>query len=308
MDDIAARFSFAAPEDGPLKRSLIRLIERLTGQPIFLSLYRQNRAAPVPGEPFFEAALRLLRLTLEGDLSPLNLVPQEGPVVFIANHPYGVLDGIAACVLAGRARPDFKIVINALLTGPEEMAPYALPIDFRETPEALRTNLRTRAEARRHLAEGGALLIFPGGTVSTRASLFRKEPAGDPAWKPFAVQLAQRSGATVIPFYFGGQNSRAFHAASHVSTTLRLGLLYHEVRLRMGTSVEAKIGDPIAPEALKTFGDRAAATRRLRALTYGLGGRAEPPPYGPRLSRRLGLDIPEEWAEMDAITRLRAAY
>ena len=272
MDDIAARFSFAAPEDGPLKRSLIRLIERLTGQPIFLSLYRQNRAAPVPGEPFFEAALRLLRLTLEGDLSPLNLVPQEGPVVFIANHPYGVLDGIAACVLAGRARPDFKIVINALLTGPEEMAPYALPIDFRETPEALQTNLRTRAEARRHLAEGGALLIFPGGTVSTRASLFRKEPAGDPAWKPFAVQLAQRSGATVIPFYFGGQNNWAFHAASHVSTTLRLGLLYHEVRLRMGTSVEAKIGDPIAPEALKTFGHAPAA--RADLWTWREGGAA----------------------------------
>jgi putative hemolysin len=308
MNDIAAQFSFASPDDKPLRRLMIRSIERLTGQRDFVSLYRQNRENPVPGENFFEAALRLLRLELAGDLTRLDIVPRSGPVIFVANHPYGVLDGIAACVLAGRARPDFRILISAMLVGPEEMKPYSLPIDFAETPEALRNNLRTRADARRHLASGGSLLLFPGGTVSTRISPFHRGPAGDPAWKPFVVQLAQRSGAAIVPLFFEGENSWMFHAASHLSVTLRLALLFREVHARMGTAIGVKIGDPIAASSLNGVGGRFDAAQQLRALTYAIGGMTPPRQYGPRLSRRLSLDVPEEWASVDALGRLKAAY
>jgi len=308
MTEITPHFSFAAPEDGWLKRHAIRLIEKLTGQPRFVSLYLGNRANPVPGESFFEAALRLLALGIDFDRERLDAVPKEGPVIFVANHPFGVVDGIIACVLAGRVRPDFKILINAVLTQPPEMEGYSLPIDFRETPEALQTNLRARAEARKHLASGGALLLFPGGTVSTRASLVSGAPAGDPAWKPFVAQLVQRSGATVVPFYFEGENSWAFHAVSHVSATLRLGLLFREVHARMGKTMPVKIGEPIPAFALNGIGDRNAIARHLCSLTYEMGGRAMPPRYGPRLSRRLGLEMPEEEGGDPPRPRLRIAY
>jgi putative hemolysin len=308
MTEITPHFSFAAPEDGLLKRRAIRLIERLTGQPKFVSLYLGNRANPVPDEPFFEAALRLLALGVDFDQERLHAVPKEGPVIFVANHPFGVVDGIIACVLAGRARPDFKILINAVLTQPPEMEGYSLPIDFRETPEAVQTNLRARAEARKHLAAGGALLLFPGGTVSTRASLLRGTPAGDPAWKPFVAQLIQRSGATVVPFYFEGENSWAFHAVSHVSATLRLGLLFREVHARIGKTVAVKIGAPIPAFALNGIGDRNAIARHLCRITYEMGGRGMPTRYGRRLSRRLGLDEEEETGGEPPRPRLRIAY
>lgn len=310
MNEITPHFSFAAPEDGLLKRHVIRLIEKLTGQPKFVSLYLGNRASPVPGESFFEAALRLLALNMDCDLARLDAVPKQGPVIFVANHPFGVVDGIIACVLAGRARPDFKILINAVLTQPPEMEAYCLPIDFRETLEALQTNLRARAEARKHLAAGGALLLFPGGTVSTRVSPFRAETAGDPAWKPFVAQLVQRSGAAVVPFHFEGENSWAFHAASHISATLRLGLLFHEVRSRMGKTMKVTIGDTIPAYALNGIGDRFAIAQHLCRLTYETGGRTMPSPYGPRLSRRLGLEVPESAMDTgdEPRRRLRLAY
>ncbi|MEQ8327526.1 MAG: lysophospholipid acyltransferase family protein [Parvibaculum sp.] len=308
MTEITPHFSFAAPEDGLLKRRAIRFIEKLTGQPEFVSLYLGNRADPVPGEPFFEAALRLLALGIDHDRERLEAVPKEGPVIFVANHPFGVVDGIIACVLAGRARSDFKILINAVLTQPPEMEGYSLPIDFRETPEALQTNLRARAEARKHLAAGGALLLFPGGTVSTRASLLSGEPAGDPAWKPFVAQLIQRSGATVVPFYFEGENSWAFHAVSHVSATLRLGLLFREVHARMGKTMAVKIGEPIPAYALNGIGDRTAIARHLCRLTYEMGGRDMPVRYGQRLSRRLGLEVEEAAGGEPPRPRLRIAY
>lgn len=308
MSEITPHFSFAAPEDGPMKRRVIRLLEKLTGQPGFVALYLHNRDNPLPGESFFEAARRLLALNLDYDAAMLNAVPKEGPVVFVANHPFGVADGIAACVLAGRARPDFKILINAVLTRVPEMEAHSLPIDFRETPEALETNLRARAEARRHLAQGGALLLFPGGTVSTRASLFGSEPAGDPAWKPFVAQLVQRTRATVVPIYFEGENSWPFHAVSHISATLRLGLLFHEVRRRVGKPMMVRIGAPIASDALTSLGSRNDIAQHLRKLTYEIGGRSSPCFYGPRLSRRLGLDLVEDETEAAPRPRFRMAY
>lgn len=307
-DEIAAQFSFATPQDSAVKRALIHLVERWTGQPELLRLYMHNRAEPRQGESFFDAALRLLRLDVAYDHARLATVPATGPVVFVANHPYGVLDGLVICALVHRVRPDFKILINAILTSPPEMVPHALPIDFRLEPEAIATNLRTRADARQHLAQGGAILIFPSGTVSTRISPFSRKPAGDPAWKPFVSQLVQRAKAPVVPLYMAGENSWAFHAASHLSLTLRLALLFREVRNQIGSSMSVTVGDMISPDALAGLGDRLSVAQHLRRLTYAAGGRATPPQYGPLLSRRLGLDVPDEWTGLSPAAKLKAAY
>lgn len=305
------QFSFVAPGDGVLRRKTIRMIERLVGQRELMQLYLRNRAAPVRDEPFFEAGLRHLRLGLAYDEAKLAAIPKEGPLIFVSNHPYGVLDGIGACVLAGRARGDFRILINSLLTGPEEMRLNSLPIDFRLTRDAMTTNLQTRAEARRYLADGGTLVVFPGGTVSTRPKALSRQPAFDPAWKPFVSQLVQKSRASVVPLYFEGENGWAFHAASHVSATLRIALLFREVRKQMGGSLHVHIGDVVPYEEIAHIRDRYALAQHLRDVTYRLGGRGVPANYGPRLARRLQLDPPREIAETkkaDRPVRFRAAY
>ncbi len=305
------QFSFVAPGDSALRRKTIRTIERLVGQRELMQLYLRNRAAPRPEEPFFEAGLRLLRLRLAYDEARLAAIPKEGPLIFVSNHPYGVLDGIGACVLADRARGDFRILINSLLTGPEEMRLNSLPIDFRLTRDAMATNLRTRAEARRTLADGGTLILFPGGTVSTRMRAFSRLPAFDPAWKPFVSQLIQKSRASVVPLYFEGENGWAFHAASHLSATLRIALLFREVRKQMGGALSVRIGDVIPYEEIAHIRDRHALAQHLRDLTYSLGGREVPANYGPRLARRLQLDPPREILPSDEgkpSDRFRIAY
>ena len=309
--ELEEQFSFVSPGDSAFRRKIIRVIERLVGQRELMQVYLQNRAAPVAGEQFFEAGLRLLRIRLDYDEAKLAAIPKEGPLIFVSNHPYGVLDGMGACMLAGRARGDFRILINSLLTGPEEMRANSLPIDFRLTREAMATNLRTRAEARQYLAKNGTLVIFPGGTVSTRLSAFTRKPAFDPAWKPFVSQLIQKSRATVVPLYFEGENGWAFHAASHVSTTLRIALLFREVRKQMGGSLRVHIGDAIPYEEIAHIRDRYALAQHLRERTYDVGGRDVPAHYGPRLSRLLQLDpsreaMPPEGDER--MDRFRIAY
>lgn len=267
MTDTPERFSYAAPGDALLKRFVIQLIERMTGQPRLKRLYEAYRAAPVP-EDIWQDALQRLQLKLVFDAAPLDSWPRTGPLVVICNHPFGVVDGLAICALTSRIRPDFRILTNALLTQDSAMRRHMLPVDFSGTATATRTNLRSRAEARDHLMQGGCLIVFPAGGVSTTPSLWHRR-ATDAAWGGLTAKLIVQSGASVAPVYFPGQNSRLFQIASHLHLTLRLALLFKEAHDRIGSTVHLYPGRVIAAADLPRLDGRALMDH-LRRVTYGL--------------------------------------
>ncbi len=268
MDDYL--FSFAAPTDPAVKRGLIRLVELATGQPALKRLYLDNQRHPRPSESFWAAAVRALALDVLYDEAALARIPRSGPVVFVANHPYGVLDGLVISWLVQKVRSDFLVLTNAILMRAPEVRDFVLPIDFSDSPEARAINLKSRAAARDQLDRGGAVVVFPAGGVSTAPDRLGRRPAVDARWQPFVSQLIQRSRATVAPIWFGGQNSRLFQIASHVSLTLRLSLIFHEVKARIGAALPVAIGAPIAFEDLAPIKDRQAMADLLMARTYAL--------------------------------------
>lgn len=290
-------FSYASPDDPRLKQIIIKLVERLTGQPRLKRMYLDNRANPVSGETFFAAAIRYLRLHLDFDMARLSEIPKEGPLVIVANHPFGVIDGLVVSHLVSLVRGEFKVLTNAVLTQAPEIEDYLLPVDFDETREALATNIQTRRIARDLLKAGGTIIVFPGGTVSTSPGAFGR--AVDPEWQPFTAQLVQRSKATVVPIFFEGQNGRLFQIVSHFSRTLRLSLLFREVRESIGSRVPIRIGKPIRYDELSHVKDRAAFADELRKRTYSLGG--APMPRRTYSGKTLG----EKWRARRASHQMR---
>jgi putative hemolysin len=262
-------FSYAAPDDPWLKRFVIRTIERMTGQPFLKSLYDDHLINPVPGESFWDSAVRRLRLNIVTNEDRLHQLPQTGPLVVVANHPFGVVDGLIICHLVARVRSDFVVLTNSLLTQSEELKSYLLPIDFSETEEALAINLKSRAAAKHHLMGGGCLVVFPAGGVSTTPRPWNKT-ATDAEWKKFTGRLIQQCRAPVAPVYFAGQNSRLFQIASHISLTLRLSLLFKEVRDRIGSDIHVRIGEVIDFERLPDADNRQSFMDQLRSMTYAL--------------------------------------
>ena len=268
-----AKISYASPDDPLVKSILIQAIERLSGQRRLEKLYN-GLLGEHEGKPsFWGAALESLQVDVDYDEGQLAKVPRTGPVVFIANHPFGVLDGITICYLSTLAREEFQILINSSLCRAEHLTPYFLPIDFNETEEAVHVNINSKKRAIEILRDNGTIVIFPAGGIATSESPFGS--ATDLEWKTFAAKLIQTAKATVVPIYFHGQNSRIFQIASQFSLTLRLSLIVREVNKQIGSTVRVSIGDPIPYEEIANIKKKKALIRHLRQVTYELGQEAE---------------------------------
>jgi len=209
----------------------------------------------------------------------------------IANHPYGILDGLMLGHILAQVRGDFRILANRVFRRAEDIDRIILPISFDDTKEATALNIATRKEALRFLGDGGAIGVFPGGTVSTAARPFGQPM--DPGWRSFTARMISKSGATVVPIFFEGHNSRLFQLMSHVHTTLRMGLLIKEFSARMNSPVRVVIGAPIPQAALALHAkDARAMMAFLREATYALS----PTPIDPRLC---GFDFGESHRDKD---------
>ena len=235
-------FSYASEGNSWLRNMAIRGIERVSGQPYLKRLYQTYQAQRHPHSAFWQQAIEFLHLDVRLSGARLADIPTTGPLVVVANHPYGVLDGIAICWLISQVRPDFKILINNVLCRAPEMAAHVLPVDFDPTPEALQTNLDSRKQAHTWLKQGGVVIVFPAGAISTTPR-FNARQAEEIGWAPLAGQLVRKAQSPVLPVYFSGQNSWLFQIASHISPSARVALIFHEVRRRMGKSLSMVVGD-----------------------------------------------------------------
>lgn len=247
----------------------IGAVEFATGRRKLERIYNEVRNAHLPPTEIWGTALRKMEIEMRYDAGQLAKVPAAGAVVFIANHPFGVVDGLILGHLVSQVRERFVVLVNEVLCREEQLEDYLLPVDFGETKEALYTNLRSRARATERLQAGEALAIFPAGGVATAPKLWKQ--AQDLEWKRFTAKAIQEAKATVVPLYFHGRNSRLFQVASHIHLNLRLSLLLNEIRNKMGKSVRISIGDPIPYANLAHFKDRQQMLDHLREVTFSLG-------------------------------------
>lgn len=271
-EKISDRVTYSVPGDPLGRRMLIKTIELLTGQPRLQRLYDQYVSTRSPDDIFWNSAVDYLDLDVRFNREALANVPKSGPLVMVANHPFGVLDGIAAGHILSAVRKDFKLIAHAALGRARVFRPYLIPIEFDGDSSALRSNVRSKQIAVEHLQEGGSLIIFPAGRVSTATKMFGT--ATDDPWKLFPAKLIQMSGAPVLPVHFEGQNGRLFHFVSKFSGTLREALILREVAKQIGGQIEATVGDPMSPEQLSAYDDRKALLDHVRAQVYDLADKA----------------------------------
>jgi putative hemolysin len=268
--------SYANEADPFLKKLVIRTVESLSGRSKYVEVYKTWRTEVIgKSDHVFSRMLELIDigLSVKGNWPPKDL--PDTPIVMVANHPYGIADGIAVLALAEQLGRPFKVLINDQLLKVPEMRPYSLPISFDETKEALAINLATRNEALRLLKEGVTIVIFPAGGVATAPKGFGQ--AEDLPWKMFPAKLIQSAKASVIPIYFEGQNSWIFHLASRLSLTLRLSFLIREFCRLSGETIYSNIGAIVPWNEIATITDRKAILQYLYDAVFALGSQSVRP-------------------------------
>jgi putative hemolysin len=235
-------------------------------------LYRRVQRSP---EGFrLETLLSEMRIGLSVGAADQARIPATGPVVVVANHPYGVLDGAILTVLLTRVRPDVKVLTNFLLSDVPELQKHCIFVDPFQTDRSLESNRRGLREAVTWLQKGGMLAVFPAGEVS-----HWQMPAAqivDPEWNDAAVRLIRKTGAAALPVYLCGHNGVGFQLMGMIHPKLRSAFLLQEFLNQAGKRVEVRVGSAIAPDAVKAIEDDHEATDYLRWRTYLLGRRSKP--------------------------------
>ncbi|MEI4262263.1 lysophospholipid acyltransferase family protein [Roseovarius sp. D0-M9] len=279
----AKTISYAHSAQTKPGQALIRLMETTSGRRGLIKRAAGYEVDVAAGRSFFEVMADRYGLSLNVVSGSLDLIPRQGPVIFIANHPYGILDGLMLGWIMARTRGDFRIMAHSIFSLAPDLGQYLLPIRFDGDRQALEQNLATRRMALDLLAEGGAVGVFPGGTVSTAAKPFSRPM--DPAWRCFTARMIAKSQAQIVPIYFDGHTSRMFQLASHLHYTLRMGLLIKEFKKRIDTPVKVAIGAPIGREVLAPMaGDAKAMMNFLREATYKLSP-------GPIVATEMGFEF-----------------
>ncbi|WP_037917858.1 lysophospholipid acyltransferase family protein [Sulfitobacter mediterraneus] len=237
--------SYASTFDDPVKSRIISIIELFTGKLKILRMIKRFEKRGTPsGQPFWRAALDTMGIDLLTPQAQLDRIPKTGPVIVVANHPHGMVDGMIFADLIGRVRPDYRILTRSLLTSIDEVAgSYMIPVPFPHDPDAQRKGVEMRAKAMAHLKEGGVVALFPSGVVASSQTWWG--PAVEAEWNVFTAKMIRRSGATVVPMKFPGQNSRAYQIANKVSPMLRQGLLLHEIVHSCDKPQAPIVGHPI---------------------------------------------------------------
>ncbi len=261
--------SYAHSAQSKLGRAIIRCLENATGRSALLSRSPNLRTNMHYIENLWHSIMESYGVTIDIMQGELGDIPVDQPFIVVANHPYGILDGLVMGSVLAQSGANFKIIANDIFNKAREISDKILPISFKNTSEAISLNLRTRENAITHLSHGGAIGIFPGGTVSTSSKLF-SQPA-DPAWRSFTAKMIFKSNALVVPIFFDGNTSRIFQLASHLHPTIRAGLLLREFKLRLDKPVRIVIGKPIPRCRMDLFkNDSRKIMDFLRLETYKL--------------------------------------
>lgn len=234
-----------------------------------LRAYDRIREGRIEGENIYEQFLTALTIRLKVQEPQLAAIPRTGPMVLTSNHPFGGLDGIILVALMKRLRPDVKFMAAEMLTVIPELRGAIIPVSFAKGPEGSAARQQAFESAMAHVAEGGALIIFPAGGVAQATGFLGLGKAIDTPWKAGAARILQATGATQVSAYFPGQNSLLFQTLGRIPGVRPL-FLGREIVNKEDTDVTVRFAEPQRRDWLENGVTPEEITHALRERTDAL--------------------------------------
>ena len=239
---------------------MIKTMEALTGRGLLMRRYRAFQSASTIFQSPDVWDVAMDHLGCRGPATEHITIPDRRKshcLLLIANHPFGVTDGVSLAWIASRLDPDFRVIANSVLRQEPSLNPNILPIEFQPGRQSTKLNVETRRQSIQTLQNGGIVALFPAGGVSW--SQKRGAPVEDDTWKPLVGRIVKASGCDVLPIRFDGSNSKLFQQALRTALTLRLGLYIHEIKKRLDQPIHFELMPIIKNEHIPDIPEQALA-------------------------------------------------
>jgi putative hemolysin len=202
-----------------------------------------------------------------GNAERLKMLP-EGPFITVSNHPYGGLDGIMSIDLVARIRPDYRFMVNKMISMVKTLQDNIIPVipAGNKITGVHNANIKAIRETLEHLHKGHAMGFFPSGAVSDfRLRDFRIR---DRKWQSSILHVIYSAKVPVIPFRFFDKNSAFFYFLGFLSWRIRALRLPYEVFNKRKQELRIGIGKIISVEEREKFADAEAFGAFLRECVY----------------------------------------
>ncbi len=240
------------------------VLERLLGLTYLDRLYRQRVHTETPKD-FVRVVLRLLGVRYTSSRDIVDSVPAEGPLVVVANHPFGGAEGLAIIDLLLKVRPDTRVLANQVLNGIPELRELFIGVDILGTQNRRQANRKAIERAREWVQGGGVLLVFPAGEVASWN--WKKRRVTEAPWRTTAATIIRETNASVLPVFVAGNNSRPFHLLGAVHPVLRTLRLVRELINKRGQMIQLLPGKLISPSDRRQLDNDKVLTNFLRLNT-----------------------------------------
>jgi putative hemolysin len=237
--DLETILDTSYPETGKkIPRFVIRLLKNIIRQDLMNEIL--TKYENVEGLDFLHKIIEEFELNLK--ISGLENLPETSRCIFVANHPFGIIDGL---VIATKVLEKYgslnAIGNNAFLLIPQLRALIADVNVFGKSSRESCMKLDELFHSQK------AINTFPSGEVSR----FYKFKVQDCDWKKSFVKKAEESDRLIVPVTFYGRNSILFYAIFiirrllFIQTNIELILLPREMFGKRKKTIRVHFGRPI---------------------------------------------------------------
>lgn len=224
-----------------------------------------NKHSDSEGRDFLIKIIEEYKIKIE--VEGLENLPENGKCFFVANHPFGLLDGLILTYIVSGKYGSLKAIANDAFMLIPQLHPFIAAVNVfdgssKEYLKALDKVYNTEVP----------ITHFPAGEVSR---LFKRK-VQDTKWQKSFITKSIATQRDIIPVRFYGRNSNLFYTIFitrrllGINLNLELLLLPREFFKKQNKSIRVKIGKPIPHQTFDNSKSHWDWAQNVRKRLYSL--------------------------------------
>ncbi len=194
-------------------------------------------------------------------------LPENGKCFFVANHPYGILDGLILTHIVSEKYGSLKAIANDAFMLIPQLHPFIAAVNVYD--RSSKAYVKALDDT---FAKDIPITHFPAGEVSR---VYNKK-IQDTEWQKSFIKKAISNNRAIVPIYFYGRNSLLFYTIFslrrlfHIKVNLELMLLPREIFKKRNETVRVIVGEPIAYQMFVNTKSHRDWAQNVRSSVYNL--------------------------------------